>query len=634
MMRYVTSLGMIFCICFGYIESSFSQNASSAGPEATGDIAQVNSTPTPPPTPTATPTPLGRCPEGEKFDFAESRCEPCIYSIQTLRETLGSDGNPNNLFGTADGLDHFQDATFGPDDVVLGIGSPDNSQAFRDIQAYLDNRISACLTPGDYQDPNNPSPWDTGWNLNFSQCVVYGAFERWHLRNLLPGGFWDALQDPSYAFQFHLPDADRWHFSDIHSIWEKDSNGDLVRRDLPNGAYFENESSGMFISYHDAQGNHIDPRTILDPRYVNAAQVDPTTDPYFWRDRNPKLRDGLNMQVCYSWEVRGIASPISLFMPNCDYRELEPNIVKFKMNPHDDNEYSLWRGSECMPLLAYDPTHSGKITSGSQLIGDWTNGGAPTYDGTVKPWKHGFQVLATFDKNGDGIVSGKELGTLSVWSDNNKNGISEAGEVVSALRFGVKQLRYSSPKDMLNGDLYLESGYKLKQEKSVANGMLIDWYGHTAASEAELVQHLPFNSISREDSPIMKYRKRCSELSANTFAGGWRWWKDNDKKKTTKGFIVLGSDSDGNFKGNTYSLQTARKKGTPLDLMLGVWPLTAQKNGERTATMRIPTTYGSVVSELSLSEDGTTLKGTTLATSGSGANDKYTWTAERAGCTR
>ncbi len=612
------------------LQHGYTQQAASGGPEGTGNMAplQVTFTPTPTPTPHN-----GSCPDGQKYDFAEDRCEPCIYAIRTVKDSLISDG-AGTRYGKSHGIDHFQEATFGPDDVFVGVGNPDTSQAFRDIENYLNNRITACLTPQDWQDPANPTPWDTGWNLNFSQCVVYGAFEKWHLKNVLPDGHWDSVQDPSYAFQFHLPDTDRWYFSDIHSVWVKDASGNLVRRDLPNGAYFEEDPTGMFISYHDDEGNRIDPRTILDPRYVNAADVDPTTDPFFWRDRDPKLRDGLNMQVCYTWEVRGVASPLSLFMPNCDYRDLEPNIVKFKMNPHDENEYTVWRNSQCLPLLVYDPGNTGKITNGSQLLGDWTNGSAPTFDGTTKKWKHGFQVLATFDNDGDGVVSGKELGALSVWSDNNKNGVSEEGEVVPALKFGVKQLKYSSPKVMVNGDLFLESGYKLKQEKDVVSGMLVDWYGHTAKTENELVQHLPVNMMSSKDSPIMKYRKRCSELSADTFGGGWRWWMDGDAKKTTRGYLVLGRESDGTFKGNSYSLQSAKKKGTPLDMMLGIWPLTAVKSGERTATMKIPARQGAIVSEITLSEDGATLKGTTLATSGNGSSQKYSWTAERAGCTR
>jgi hypothetical protein len=629
MKRCILTTWFILLACIVPLQNGHTQNATSGGPEGVGAFTYSQPTPTP----TPTPTQVGQCPEGEKYDFSESRCEPCIYAIRTLRETLVTDESRRRSYGKPHGIDHMQEATFGPDDVILGEGAPDNSVAFRDIQTFLDNRINFCLTPQDWQDPNSPSPWDTGWNLNFSQCVVYGAYEEYHLKNLLPNGDWDPLQDPSYSFQFQIEGSNRWHLSDIHSIWEKDRHGNLVRRDLPGGAFFESSGSGVFISYHDALGNRIDPRTILDPGYINAVPNDLTADPNFLRDRDPKLRDGLNMQVCYSWEVRGVASPISLFMPNCDYRELEPNIVKFKMNPNEPADYTVWRGSQCMPLLVYDPTHSGKITDGSQLIGDWTNGGAPTYDGTKKQWKHGFQVLSTFDKDGDNVVSGKELGALSVWSDNNRNGISEEGEVVSALKFGIKQLRYATPKVMFNGDLYLESGYKLKQANSVINGMLIDWYGHTGRSENELVQHLPHNLISKPDSPINKYRKSCNELSAPTIAGGWRWWMDNDEKKTTRGYLVLGRESETTFKGNSYSLQSAKKKGTPLDLIMGVWPLTATKTGARAATMEIPSQYGSVVSEINVSEDGLTLRGTTLATSGSGASEKYSWTAERAGCT-
>ena len=625
---------LVMFALLGTVESANCDFMSSSPESALHGALAVS---TPPAAPS--PTPVGNCPTSQKYDFADGRCEECIYSVSNFRETLVSDEDPRNTVGRTSADDHWLDVTFGPDDVVLGTGTPDNSAAFNDIDNFLNNAISSCYQrdPSLYDSSGNllpditPSPFHTGWGTQYSQCVTYQAFQRYHLLSVLPDGTWSQATDPSYSFQFRLPQGHRWWFSDITEIWIKNANGDLVRRAQPNGTFFEERGNGMMISYFDSEGNRIDPTTILDPRYTHSEPIDPATDPDLWSHHSPKLRDGIDKNICYSWEVRGIASPISLFMPGCDMRELEPTIVKFPLNPHDGNEYTIWKASKCMPLLVFDPSHSGRITSGKQLVGEWTGGGAPTYDGSTKPWKHGFQMLATLDTDGNGVVSESELDSLSVWSDNNQNGVSEDGEVLSALEFGVKQLRYQAPKNFQHGDIFIESGYKLKLEGSVVDGMLIDWYGKTAPSELALVPHLPFNAVSTQSSPINKYRRQCTNGDLQNFAGGWRWWLDSDPKKSTRGYLTLGKSSEDTLVGTSFSIQTARKKGTKLDLMLGAWPLEAEVMG-REATMHVRAAFGSVVSEIKLSSDGKTITGTTRATSGKGSSQVYSWTAERKGC--
>jgi hypothetical protein len=84
--------------------------------------------------------------------------------------------------------------------------------------------------------------------------------------------------------------------------------------------------------------------------------------------------------------------------------------------------------------------------------------------------------------------------------------------------------------------------------------------------------------------------------------------------------------------GNSFSIQFASKEGTSLAGMVTTWPLAAK---ERTggAELRIPSAKGAVISDVSLSEDGMVLTGTTRSSSGDGATDTYSWHAERVGCT-
>jgi hypothetical protein len=71
---------------------------------------------------------------------------------------------------------------------------------------------------------------------------------------------------------------------------------------------------------------------------------------------------------------------------------------------------------------------SGRITSGLQLFG--TAGG----------YADGFEKLAKLDANGDCVISGAELAGLSVWKDDNGNGVTDPGELTSVAALGITSI--------------------------------------------------------------------------------------------------------------------------------------------------------------------------------------------------
>ncbi|MEB3298723.1 MAG: hypothetical protein VKO21_04485 [Candidatus Sericytochromatia bacterium] len=89
-------------------------------------------------------------------------------------------------------------------------------------------------------------------------------------------------------------------------------------------------------------------------------------------------------------------------------------------------------------LLVWDETGKGRITSGRQLFGNVTWG---------KTWRHGYQPLATLDKNKDGALTPDEFAKLGVWVDANSNGISEPGEVKTLAAAGFERLDVRAVKD-------------------------------------------------------------------------------------------------------------------------------------------------------------------------------------------
>ena len=82
-------------------------------------------------------------------------------------------------------------------------------------------------------------------------------------------------------------------------------------------------------------------------------------------------------------------------------------------------------------MLVWDPERRGRITSGTQLFGNFT---------WSIFWRNGYEPLAFLDDNHDGWLRGPELQGLSVWQDRNGNGVSEPGEVAPVAALGIARI--------------------------------------------------------------------------------------------------------------------------------------------------------------------------------------------------
>src|SRR5690606_1887664 len=96
------------------------------------------------------------------------------------------------------------------------------------------------------------------------------------------------------------------------------------------------------------------------------------------------------------------------------------------------SERTGW-GSPDDGLLVHDRNGDGRINNGTELFGNHSilsNG---------QTAENGFQALAEYDDNGDGVVDAQDASysRLQVWRDINGNGISDVGELQSLADAGV-----------------------------------------------------------------------------------------------------------------------------------------------------------------------------------------------------
>lgn len=81
--------------------------------------------------------------------------------------------------------------------------------------------------------------------------------------------------------------------------------------------------------------------------------------------------------------------------------------------------------------LVWDPEWRGQVRSGFDMMGQRT---------WSVFWSDGFEALRALDDNRDGQLTGGELGGLSLWRDENRNGVSDPGEVLPANVHGIAAL--------------------------------------------------------------------------------------------------------------------------------------------------------------------------------------------------
>lgn len=128
-------------------------------------------------------------------------------------------------------------------------------------------------------------------------------------------------------------------------------------------------------------------------------------------------------------------TPIVVPLADAPFSQLvdDASPVSFDFTGTGDARAQGWLRSNAA-WLVWDPQWRGQVRSGFDLIGQrsW-----------AVFWSDGFEALRALDDNRDGVLTGGELGGLSLWRDENNNGVSDPGEVVPVNVHGIVSLAVS-----------------------------------------------------------------------------------------------------------------------------------------------------------------------------------------------
>lgn len=348
-------------------------------------------------------------------------------------------------------------------------------------------------------------------------------------------------------------------------------------------------------------------------------------------------------QIC---GFAGIAtSPISLVFDNDTDLNDDMTVVPFSLSLDTSAAFSLWKASAKAPLLVYDPEHKGAVNSSTQLFGNYTFGGKrlslinaslSNDSQSIPAWENGYEALALLDLNKDGRVSGKELESLSLWFDSNRDGGVDQGEVRSVKQEGIVSLYFKGYKPVAGSkDIALEVGYERMLNGKVVRGRSVDWFGETFASKEEALQALPaiFTQKLAQSASVLEaeaapgsnedwkanplaFKPSVTDNHTSDVSGYWLWSVD-EKGGTNHPGVFAFAQKDNQVIG--FSVAETQLEKNDSNVKSGVKAIPAEgalrenAKGQMELTMlvRDPKGEGQAETTAVLSENGTLLSGTT-----------------------
>ncbi len=361
-------------------------------------------------------------------------------------------------------------------------------------------------------------------------------------------------------------------------------------------------------------------------------------------DENCRLVDQKSVDpdnICDKFDYFAqLATPLSLVW-RTDYADKPATLVSFKLNPHSKDSVWMWRASESLPLLVYDPDHSGVITSANQLFGNWTFGGKelaartkPSSVGT--PWRDGYEALSTLDKNLDDKVSGEELSDLGLWFDRNQDGVTQTGEVIALSELQITSLYYVSDTEE-KGALVATKGYERIVDGESFVGRSLDWSEKSLRDGFDVVidktSKMPPSTRTSVEANTDTTASVVDPLLAEAIEGVWNWNLDLPAKGS--GLLSFAATDEGMWGTTVTQVGIAGIPKVASNVLFAHFEGRVKKSENDLVEVHFTHSESdgaTLVSSAVLSKKKDKLVGKTIvknsALSQSGSYE-YTWTAER-----
>jgi hypothetical protein len=208
-----------------------------------------------------------------------------------------------------------------------------------------------------------------------------------------------------------------------------------------------------------------------------------------------------------------LVTPIVLDLNDDGIKTLSVNAgVKFDMLADGISIQTGWVGPQD-GLLVSDRNQDGVISDGSELFGSSTalSNGAKALDG--------YQALAEFDTNKDGVVNQQDtdFNKLSVWMDSNSDGVTGSGELKSLTELGITQLSVKADAVLESnaGNLVgLTSTYQTVDGKQHASADV--WF--VIDKDSELGSGISASNVDRSKSDPNQLATAISDFNSSAFS--------------------------------------------------------------------------------------------------------------------
>ncbi len=355
----------------------------------------------------------------------------------------------------------------------------------------------------------------------------------------------------------------------------------------------------------------------------------------------------LSGNVKFNYYIYG--SPISLIWEDKAKVGESISFVNFSINPAVTNKVWVWKASKELPLLVYDPAHQGKVTSATQLFGNWTFGGQKLAslainDDLARPWNNGYDALATLDSNFDGVINGDELAPLALWFDENQDAVSQNGEVKPVSEVGLRELYYKAAvENKITNDIELAVGFKRYDGRREVRGASVDWFSEFATNPAELYMKYLNTSVmkgvvrskeinSQQVLPTeSELQKPIESMSADGYTGVWEWSfeETNSESRNRVGILLIKQDENGSISGKSLIESPVTESNKLKSTVLSSY-LEGKIDGQNNLVFQLISADGKVESTAKFAEGQDVIRGTsTFVSKDDNKKVTYSWTAKR-----